>query len=183
LNEAHCGKPVRQEYANRGGRRVTAEDLMLAPTLSVILACILSIAGLLHTLWGFGVTFPAANEQQLARMVVGKRGITKMPSMTACLFVAVSLFAFAFLALVLGQHVHLPVSKWLVALAGAGAALVFTGRGVVGILPAFERALPEQPFLTLNRRFYSPLIILIGVGFALLTLALPHWSWRLGLLG
>jgi hypothetical protein len=50
-------------------------------------------------------------------------------------------------------------------------------------LPAFERALPEQPFLTLNRRFYSPLIILIGIGFALLTLALPHWSWRLGLLG
>jgi len=155
---------------------------MLAPTLSVVLAGILSIAGLMHALWGFGVTFPAANEQQLARMVVGKRGITKMPSMTACLFVAASLFAFAFLALVLGQHVHLPVSKWLVAAAGAGSAVIFTGRGIVGVLPAFEQALPEQPFLSLNRRFYSPLIFLIGVGFALLTLALPYWSWRLGLL-
>ena len=51
------------------------------------------------------------------------------------------------------------------------------------MLPAFEQALPEQPFLSLNRRFYSPLIFLIGVGFALLTLALPYWSWRLGLLG
>jgi len=26
------------------------------------------------------------------------------------------------------------------------------------------------------------LIFLIGVGFALLTLSLPYWSWRLGLL-
>jgi len=102
--------------------------------------------------------------------------------MTACLFVSASLFAFAFLALVLGRYVAVPVSKWLIAAAGAGAALAFMGRGVLGVLPAFERALPEQPFLSLNRRFYSPLIFLIGVGFALLTLALPYWSWRLGLL-
>ena len=156
---------------------------MLTSLISVFLAAILTIVGLLHTLWGLGVTFPAANEQQLARMVVGKRGITKMPSMTACLFVAVSLFGFALLALVLGRLVPMPVSKWLIAAAGTGAALIFMGRGVLGVLPAFERALPEQPFLSLNRRFYSPLIFLIGVGFALLTLALPYWGWRLGLLG
>ena len=156
---------------------------MLAPILSIVVAGILAIAGLLHALWGVGVTFPAANEQQLARMVVGRRGITRMPSMASCLFVAVSLFAFAFLALVLGRHVAVPVSKWLVAGAGAMAAVIFVGRGILGVLPAFEQALPEQPFLSLNRRFYSPLIFLIGVGFALLTLALPYWSWRLGLLG
>ncbi|HPF23901.1 MAG TPA: DUF3995 domain-containing protein [Hyphomonas sp.] len=155
---------------------------MLANAIALSLAFILSVTGLLHALWGFGVTFPAANEQQLARMVVGKRGITKMPSMTACLFVAVSLFGFAVLALVLGRVISVPVSKWLVAAAGAGAALIFLGRGVLGVLPTFEQALPEQPFLRLNRRFYSPLIFLIGVGFALLTLSLPYWSWRLGLL-
>nr|WP_321441490.1 DUF3995 domain-containing protein [uncultured Hyphomonas sp.] len=156
---------------------------MIAPILSIVIAGILAITGLLHALWGMGVTFPAANAQQLARMVVGRRGITKMPSTMACLFVAASLFAFAFLALVLGGYAHVPVSKWLVAAAGAGAALIFMGRGILGVLPAFEQALPEQPFLSLNRRFYSPLIFLIGIGFALLTLALPYWSWRLGLLG
>ena len=156
---------------------------MLAPILSITMAGILTIAGLLHALWGFGMTFPAANEQQLARMVVGRRGITKMPSTASCLFVAACLLAFAFLALVLGRHVELPVSKWLIAAAGAGAAVIFMGRGILGVLPAFEQALPEQPFLSLNRRFYSPLIFLLGVGFALLTLALPYWSWRLGLLG
>ena len=63
-----------------------------------------------------------------------------MPSTMACLFVAASLFAFAFLALVLGGYVHVPVSKWLLAAAGAGAALVFMGRGILGVLPAFEQA-------------------------------------------
>ena len=156
---------------------------MIATWIALVLAAILAITGLLHALWGFGVTFPADSEEKLARMVVGRRGITRMPSMTACLFVAACLFAAAALALMLGRVVPMIGSKWLVALAGAGAAFVFLGRGILGILPAFERAAPEQPFLMLNRRFYSPLIFLIGVGFALLTLALPYWSWRLGLQG
>ena len=156
---------------------------MIATWIALVLAAILAITGLLHALWGFGVTFPADSEEKLARMVVGRRGITRMPSMTACLFVAACLFAAAALALMLGRVVPMIGSKWLVALAGAGAAFVFLGRGIFGVLPAFERAAPEQPFLLLNRRFYSPLIFLIGVGFALLTLALPYWSWRLSLLG
>ena len=155
---------------------------MLAHWIAILLATVLGVAGLLHALWGFGITFPAANEQSLARMVVGKRGITKMPSTSACLFVAAGLLGFAVLALMLGRLVPMPVSKWLVAAAGGGAAMIFMGRGILGVLPAFERALPEQPFLSLNRRFYSPLIFLIGVGFALLTLSLPYWKWRLGLL-
>ena len=155
---------------------------MLAHWIAVILAAVLTILGLFHTLWAVRIPFPAANEQNLVRMVVGRRGMTRMPSAGACLFVAVCLFAAAVLALMLGRVVPMPVSKWLVAFAGAGAAFIFMGRGIVGILPAFERAAPEQPFLTLNRRIYSPLSFLIGVGFVLLTLSLPFWRWRLGLL-
>ena len=156
---------------------------MFGHFLAILIAGILAIAGLMHALWGFGVTFPASSEEQLARTVVGRRGITRMPSMMSCLFVAVCLFAAAGVALVLGRIVPMPVSKWLVAGAGAFMALLFMGRGILGVLPAFERAMPEQPFLSLNRRIYSPLVFLIGVGFALLTLSLPYWSWRLGLLG
>ena len=156
---------------------------MIAHWIAIFLALILAFTGLLHALWGFGVTFPAASEEKLARMVVGRRGITRMPSMAACLFVAVCLFVAAALALTLGRVIPMVGSKWLDAFAGAGAAFVFLGRGIVGVLPAFERAAPEQPFLSLNRRIYSPLIFLIGVGFALLTLSLPYWKWRLGLLG
>ena len=66
-------------------------------------------------------------------------------------------------------------------LAGLGAGTVFLGRGIIGVLPAFERSSPESPFLTLNRRVYSPLSFLIGLGFILLVLSLPNWSWRLGI--
>ena len=155
---------------------------MLVYWIAIILAAILTILGLLHVLWGLRISFPAANEQQLARMVVGRRGITRMPSPKACLFVAACLFASVLLALMLARIIPMPVSKWLVAFAGVGASLVFMGRGIVGILPAFERAAPEQPFLTLNRRLYSPLSFLIGFGFMLLTLSLPYWRWRLGLM-
>ena len=155
---------------------------MIAHTTSILLAATLTIVGLLHVLWGLGSTFPAGSEEKLARMVVGRRGITKMPSMAACFFVAGGLFVSAVLALMLGRIVPMPISKWIVAAAGVAAAIVFAGRGIVGVLPAFERAAPEQPFLRLNRHFYSPLSFLIGVGFMVLTLSLPYWTWRLGLI-
>lgn len=155
---------------------------MISQSIAIVLAVTLVILGLLHALWGFGITFPARNEEKLARMVVGRRGITRMPSTAACLFVAGGLFASAALALTLGRLVPMPASKWLVAFLGLSAAFLFLGRGIVGVLPAFERAAPEQPFLSLNRRIYSPLSFLIGVGFMLLTFSLPYWTWRLGLI-
>ena len=134
---------------------------MFAPITSLILVSILVALGVLHLLWALGSSFPCANEQALARAVVGRRGITKMPSSLSCAGVAFCLFAAAVLA-------------------GLAAALVFLGRGIIGVLPAFERSAPELPFLSLNRRVYSPLSFLIGLGFLLLVISLPNWSWRFG---
>ena len=155
---------------------------MVSSILAPVVALVLVALGILHLLWAMGSTFPAANGQELARMVVGRRGITRMPPAGASLFVAICLFLAAILALTLGRVVPWNVPPLVLAPVGLMAAAVFAGRGIVGILPAFERAAPEQPFLKLNRRIYSPLSFLIGVGFLLLTLSLPHWSWRLGLL-
>jgi len=47
-------------------------------------------------------------------------------------------------------------------------ALVFLGRGVEGYLPAMAKA--EQPFPQLNRRYYSPLCLVLGLGFLVLVL-------------
>jgi hypothetical protein len=156
---------------------------MIAQTLSLIICTVLGVIAAMHFAWGLGSTFPYANAQALARAVVGRRGITRMPSMTASVFVALCLFGAAGWSLLLGQVVALPVSHWLVALGGLALAAVFLLRGVIGVLPAFERALPEQPFLSLNRRIYSPLCVLIGLGFLALTLSMPNWGWRLSLLG
>lgn len=156
---------------------------MLAATVSLILVSVLVALSALHLLWAFGSSFPCSNEQTLARTVVGRRGITKMPSSLSCAAVAVCLFAAAGLAGLLGGHVfplEMPfLQKAVLAISGLAAALVFLGRGVIGILPAFERSAPELPFLRLNRRVYSPLSFLIGIGFVLLVISLPNWSWRL----
>jgi membrane-associated HD superfamily phosphohydrolase len=162
---------------------IRTHRLMIANSLSILLSGVLAIVGLLHLAWAFGSTFPYANQQALARAVVGRRGITRMPSMTASAFVAFCLMAAAVWALLLGRVIAVPVSDWLVAPGGLALAGVFLFRGVIGVMPTFERALPEQPFLRLNRRFYSPLCVLIGLGFLGLALAMPNWTWRLSLLG
>jgi len=158
---------------------------MIAQILSPILVSVLVIVGGLYTLWAFGSHFPCANEQALARAVIGRRGITRMPSLRSCLLNAFWLFAAAILAAWLGGYFTLPLPdfprKVLMALMGFAAGIAFLGRGIIGVLPAFERATPELPFLTLNRRVYSPLSFLVGLGFILLVLSLPNWSWRLGL--
>ncbi|KCZ94192.1 DUF3995 domain-containing protein [Hyphomonas johnsonii] len=156
---------------------------MIAQTLSLFLAALLAVIGLVHLAWAFGSTFPYANEQALARAVVGRRGITRMPSMAASAFVAACLLGAAVWALMLGRVVVLPVSTWLLLPGGLALSGIFLFRGIIGVMPAFERALPEQPFLSLNRRIYSPLCVLIGIGFLGLVFALPNWTWRLSQLG
>ncbi|MEH6412020.1 MAG: DUF3995 domain-containing protein [Hyphomonas sp.] len=156
---------------------------MIAHSLSILLSGVMGITGLVHLAWAFGSTFPYANEQALARAVVGRRGITRMPPMAASAFVALCLFGASLWALLLGRLVEAPVSDWLIAPGGLVLAAVFLLRGVIGILPTFEQALPEQPFLRLNRLFYSPLCLLIGMAFVGLTLMMPNWSWRFSLFG
>ena len=152
----------------------------MAELVGICLALVLVAAGLLYLLWAAGVTFPFASEQALARALIGRRGITRVPSRAAFVYLAVLLIAAALAAFLLGGYSQaVPQSKPFLAPVGLLLALVFLGRGVAGVLPAFERAAPEQPYLSLNRRIYSPLCFAAGLGFLFLTLALPNWSVRL----
>jgi len=152
----------------------------MAELIGNCLAMVLVAAGLLYLLWAAGVTFPFASEQALARSLIGRRGITRVPSRAAFVYLAVLLIAAALAAFLLGDYSEaVPQSKPFLAPVGLLLALVFLGRGVAGVLPAFERAAPEQPYLSLNRRIYSPLCFAAGLGFLFLTLALPNWSARL----
>lgn len=145
-----------------------------------LLAAVLGVAGLFYLGWAAGLSFPFANEQALARSVIGRRGITRVPSRRAFLYLAVLLFAAALAAHLLGGFgENVPQSKPFLAPVGLLLAATFLVRGVAGVLPAFERGAPEQPFLTLNRRLYSPLCVLSGAAFLYLTLALPNWQARL----
>lgn len=157
----------------------------MASLVGYVLAAILAIVSTFHLMWAARIHFPFANEQALARAVVGLRGITRMPPSGASAFVGILLLAAAVAAVCLGPFSErVPESKVFLAPIGLLLAGVFLLRGIAGVLPAFERAAPEQPFLTLNRRLYSPLCALIGLGFLFLTIALPNWTTRLsGLFG
>lgn len=144
------------------------------------LAAALTAGALLYLLWAAGLTFPFANEQALARSVIGRRGITRVPSRRAFLILSVLLLLAAVAAFLMGGFSEaVPRSKPFLVPVGLLLSFVFLGRGIAGVLPAFERAAPEQPYLSLNRRIYSPLCGLVGLGFLFLTFALPNWSWRL----
>jgi hypothetical protein len=151
----------------------------LAALVGYGLAAILALIGALHLLWALRIYFPYPNEQSLARAVVGLRDITRMPPRAASATVGLLLIGAAGAAIAMGAYSEqVPAIKPLLLPLGLILAAVFLIRGIIGILPAFERATPEQPFLTLNRRFYSPLCGLIGIGFLFLTVALPNWSYR-----
>lgn len=151
----------------------------MAPLLGTLLAIALGCLGLLHMIWAAGGSFPFPNQQSLARSVVGRRGITRLPSRASVALLGVLLFAAAAAAAIMGHFAtSVPAMKLALVPVGLFLSAVFLLRGVVGILPAFERAAPEQPYLSLNRRLYSPLCALIGFGFLALTFSLPNWAWH-----
>nr|WP_287328705.1 DUF3995 domain-containing protein [Mesorhizobium sp.] len=49
-------------------------------------------------------------------------------------------------------------------------ALVFLGRGIAGFTPWWRRLAPEQPFARLDVGYYSPLCLVVGLGFAVLAI-------------
>lgn len=152
----------------------------MASVLGTLLTAILGGLGLLHLVWAAGLSFPFPNQQALARSVVGRRGITQLPSRGAVGLLGILLMCAATASFLLGHHGWMSTGVKLVMLpVGLFLSAIFVLRGIVGVLPAFERTAPEQPYLSLNRRIYSPLSALIGVSFLALTMSLPDWSWQL----
>src|SRR5690606_4992817 len=93
-----------------------------------------------HLAWSFGLTWPLRDEKLLAQTVVG----------TA-----------------LGDHDRGGIG---LTLAGLAFALVFLGRGIVGYTGWWAARTPEPNFRFNDRRVYSPLCLLLGAGFAALSI-------------
>lgn len=134
---------------------------MIVLSLFALIA-ILTIS-VLHFLWAAKIWWPVRDEAQLARSVAGFPGIDRMPPPTACLFVALSLLIVA--ALLLATLLTEPA--FLIRIALAVASLVFLARGAIGFTRFWARLTPEQPFRHLDRRYYSPLCLGIGVALIL----------------
>ena len=132
--------------------------------LAIALFVVLQTIADLHAAWGFGWRWPAHSEAQLAKTVVGKPGITRMPSLAASLVVAALLAAVSLWPLFAAGLLPALWPLWLTQLAGLGLAAVFVGRGIAGYIPAWRSRFSEQPFASLDRRIYSPLCLAVGAG-------------------
>jgi len=141
----------------------------------IVLAFALSAALLLvtaaHVYWGIGGIWPGTDRASCARAVVGFRDVDAMPSALACFSVAACLGLATLWPLALEGVVATPFDHAGLAATAVLIGLVFLGRGVLGFTPWWRRLAPEQPFARLDRRYYSPLSLLVGAGFIVLALS------------
>lgn len=128
--------------------------------LAVLASFGLVVIAALHVMWALGYWWPIKDEAELARTVVGSKGITKMPSATACSLVVVALLCAA-------AWPWFPDTT-LKSLGLFGIAVVFQIRAVAAYSPMMKHACPEQPFRRLDETVYAPICIVFGVIFMIL---------------
>jgi hypothetical protein len=131
----------------RGSRSLTSVTLV-------------GIAGL-HVAWGFGSSVPFRNRVELADSVIGA---DLVPSPTACLAVAAALLVAS------GLVADVPVGPRNLRRVGRRIVAGVLGvRGIAGVLGRTDLLSPGSTsprFRQLDRRFYSPLCLLLALGSA-----------------
>jgi Protein of unknown function (DUF3995) len=132
-------------------------------TVTLTLGVLIASIAVLHLSWALGVNWPAPKGQPLAIYVTPG---TRRPGRGLTAAVALGIAAAA--TVVLASRARVP-APWDMLAAGAyfAVTLAFLGRGLVGYFPALWRRAEGLPFHRLNRAFYSPLCLAIGVGLAI----------------
>jgi len=137
----------------------------MVTTLGLLTFVVLLCVSALHAYWAFGGRWPGEDDLSLAKTVVGTR---EMPSASLTLIVAALIFLASLLPLV---KVALLPSVLPPVLTQTGLALltaVFGLRGLVTYTPIWRLKASEEPFTTLDRRYFGPLCILLGMAFGIL---------------
>ena len=131
--------------------------LMFIPLLAIAIA---------HFLWSIGRSWPIRDPDLLPRAVIGMPGVTRVPRL-ASFGVAVAVTLTGVIALALADHTGggLPLT-----ILGVIVGLVFLARGIAGYTPQWAARTPVEPFRTLDRKTYSPLCLVLGIGFIILVI-------------
>ncbi|MCR9137025.1 MAG: DUF3995 domain-containing protein [Alphaproteobacteria bacterium] len=132
---------------------------------SIFLACVLFAVSAIHLIWAAGYAWPCADRQTLLRTVVGNPNLKAFPSAGLTFAAALAIAAAGLFALLAGGSISLAQPRWLLISGLAVLAAVFLARGVSSytIMRIWSR--PDEPFATLDRRYYAPLCLIIGTGF------------------
>ena len=141
---------------------------MIALISIVVFVTLLAISAL-HLGWALGSTFPCKDRETLVRTVVGRSGGGgAMPPSFSSALVAAAIFLAALWPLMMQSWILTFVPAGLQGVGAIVLILVFLGRGAIGLTPWFARLLPEEPFVSLNRVYYSPLCIALGLCYLIL---------------
>ena len=132
---------------------------------SIVFVILLAVA-LAHLLWAVGSRWPIRDPELLAKTVIGREGVARVPRLAA-LVVAVLVFAAGVVALSLADH---DAGDWWLTVLGVVLAALFLGRGALGYTQGWRARYPVEPFATLDRRNYSPLCLIVGAGFLILVI-------------
>jgi Protein of unknown function (DUF3995) len=139
------------------------------PLISMFVLVTLLAISALHLAWAFGSTFPCKDRDALVRTVVGRGGggSAMPPGISSALVAAATFLAALWPQMMQGRILtFVPVS--VISLGAVVLVIVFLGRGTIGLTPWFRRLLPAEPFRTLNRKYYSPLCIALGLCYLVL---------------
>lgn len=139
---------------------------MMAGIAFAIFVVLTSIAAM-HVAWGVGVRWPRSTELELVSTVVGYQR-NRMPSPNQCYLAALAIYIPGIIALMLAGLIDVAIPASFGMFVGIVAASVFAGRGIAGYLPAWRAHFAREPFASLDRRYYSPLCLILAAGFALL---------------
>jgi len=137
-------------------------NMIIASIVFVILLAV----GLAHLLWALGSQWPIKDPELLARTVIGREGVSRVPRLAA-LGTATLVLAAGIVALSLADH---DAGSWWLTALGAAAAALFLGRGALSHTEGWRERHQVEPFATLDRRNYSPLCFIVGAGFLILVI-------------
>jgi len=135
----------------------------------IILIVVLVALAALHAWWGVGGRWPGHDERSLVELVIGRTRSMRMPGPVRCMLVAFALFAAAGLVALQAKAIAVDFGTAGNLFVQAGfwmAGAVFALRGLAGFIPPVFAYAEGTPFASLNRRFYSPLCLLVATGFA-----------------
>ncbi len=130
--------------------------------MAILLTVILGVIAATHFAWGMTIWLPIKDEEQLARAVVGAKGVTRMPGTIPCLLVVAALLVVV-AALWMPQWAVSRFVLWF-------AVAVFLGRGAIAYTKTWRAMTPEEPFNTYDQRYYAPLCLVIAVGLLVILL-------------
>jgi len=136
-----------------------------AQIVAAVLGIALLAVAIAHLLWSVGIMWPIRDETMLAKTVVGRAGIERMPPKIFSFAVAMLGFFACVIAFSVADHSSGGLPVTLLALI---AGLVFLARGAIGYSAHWQALTPEEPFRSYDRSTYSPLCLILGVGFIVL---------------